>query len=198
MRNRTERAAEPCESADDWLAAARAAGPQAVVAGLFDRHALEVRRLLLRILGRADQELEDLFQEVFTRALGAAHGIRDPRYVRSWLLGIAVNAAKELIRSRRRRSWLRLPGALPDAPGAAPAPEARDAVHAFYLVLQEFPTEERIPFALRTMAGMTLEEIAAVCGLSFITLRRRLDRAKARFERLCPRYPALVEWMDDE
>lgn len=169
--------------------------PQAAAA-LFDRHAVEVRALLARILG-ADGELEDLFQEVFVRAIDRALTLRDPSMLRTWLLGIAVRVAHECITRRRRRWWLRLPGTLPDVPTDEADLDARAAVRTLYAFLDRLPAGERIPFALRKLAGLRLEDVAAVCDLPLSTLRRRLRRAEERFAAWLDGRPALARWMSE-
>ena len=61
-------------------------------------------------------------------------------------------------------SWLRLPGRLPDAAAGETDWDARAAVRSFYAFLDGMPADERIPFALRKLAGLGLEETAAACA----------------------------------
>ena len=63
--------------------ALRTAEPGAPTA-LFDRYALDVRRVLLRVLG-FDSELQDLIHDVFLRALEGIDQLQDPDRLRSWL-----------------------------------------------------------------------------------------------------------------
>ena len=88
------------------------AGDVAAMATLFDVHAEMVERILARILGRGrDVDLADLLQDVFVRALEGIGRLSDPRLLRPWIAGIAVRTARETIRARARRKWLRfLPG----------------------------------------------------------------------------------------
>ena len=185
-------------AADDraLVARLRQRDPTAV-AELFDGHARQVRGLLARILG-PDQELDDLFQEVFMRALARGPSLTGQSAPRAWLYGIAVHVAREQITRRRRRRWLRLPGRLPDPPAGETDWDARAAVRGFYLFLDGMPADERIPFALRKLVGLGLEETAAVSGLSFSTLRRRLARAESRFDGWLADRPALARWLGDE
>jgi RNA polymerase sigma-70 factor (ECF subfamily) len=169
----------------------------AAVAALFDEHARQVRSLLARILG-PDQDLEDLFQEVFARVLARGPTLSGQSTPRAWLYGIAVHVAREELTRRRRRRWLRLPGRLPEAPARDANWDARAAVRSFYGFMDDMPPPERIPFALRKLAGLGLEETAAVSGLSLSTLRRRLARADERFTVWLSARPALARWLGEE
>jgi RNA polymerase sigma-70 factor (ECF subfamily) len=167
------------------------------VAELFDGHARQVRSLLARVLG-PDQDLEDLFQEVFTRVLTRGPSLNGQSAPRAWLYGIAVNVAREEITRRRRRRWLRLPGTLPDPPAHDANWDARAAVRSFYTFLDELPASDRIPFAIRKLAGLGLEETASASGLSVSTLRRRLASADERFAAWLAARPALARWLGED
>jgi RNA polymerase sigma-70 factor (ECF subfamily) len=82
-------------------------------------------------------------------------------------------------------------------PGHAPQPdfEVSEALRAAYRVLSSLQVDERIAFALRFVEGMDLTEVAAACGVSLATTKRRLARAEARFALLADREPSLAEWL---
>ncbi|HYQ15533.1 MAG TPA: sigma-70 family RNA polymerase sigma factor, partial [Polyangiaceae bacterium] len=73
--------------------------------------------------------------------------------------------------------------------------EASQAIQAVYRVLGRLDTDQRIAFALRFVAGMELTEVAASCGVSLATIKRRLARAQLSFEAAAEREPALAEWL---
>ena len=83
------------ESAADEAAQIQAvlAGDAGARAAFFDRHAGLVQRVLARSLG-ADSELEDLLHDVFVEAFGSLRGLRDPRAIRPWLVGVAAHTAR--------------------------------------------------------------------------------------------------------
>ncbi len=72
----------------------------------------------------------------------------------------------------------------------------RESLRVTYAVLDRLGVDERIAFALRFIEGLELAEIAAACGVSFNTVRRRLARAEKRFLALAQREPALHEWLE--
>ena len=168
---------------------------QRALGQLFDGLHGHVERVLLRVLGR-DHELADLVHEVFVQAMTSLPRLRGgPEVLRGWVTAIAVNVARNRIRHRRARRWL-LPWSQevdePHDPGASP--EVADAVRRVYEVLEGMPADERIPFALRHFDHMELTEIATACGTSLATVKRRLVKARERFERRARKDPVLAAW----
>lgn len=175
------------------------AGDAAAMATLFDVHAEMVERILARILGRGrDVDLADLIQDVFVRALEGIGRLSDPRLLRPWIAGIAVRTARETIRARARRKWLRfLPGY--EVPEVATPPlddEAREALRSAYAILDSLTSDDRIAFCLRNIEGMELLDVARACGTSVSTVKRRLERAEQRFVALARREPTLQSWLE--
>jgi len=163
---------------------------------LFDRYAPHVRRVLVRVMG-PDSEILDLVHDVFVTALESVNRLLDPRALRAWLTQIAVFTARGRIRRRVRGRILRfLPFSELPEPELPPADfEASEAMQAVYRVLDALDTDQRIAFALRFVAGMELTEVAASCGVSLATIKRRLSRAQISFAKLAEREPALAEWL---
>lgn len=183
---------------DASLVAALRAGNPAAPAALFDRHAAHLQRVLVRTLG-LDPELPDLLHEVFLRALQEIGGLREGSSLKGWLTSIAVFTAREHIRRRSRRRWLRyLPwDELPDLEAPQAAPEVSEALRSTYAVLDELPADERIAFALRYVDQMELTEVAQGCRVSLATIKRRLARAEKRFVAIARRFPALEGWLEE-
>ena len=76
------------------------AGERALFHELVDRHTHALYGAL-RSLVTGREELEELFQETWVRALERLGELREPGRRRSWLVSIALNLARE--RGRRRR-----------------------------------------------------------------------------------------------
>jgi len=193
---RKSQAELPAPESDELLVLAlRARHPDAGTQ-LFDRYAPHVRRVLVRVMG-PDSEILDLVHDVFVTALESVNRLVDPRALRAWLTQIAVFTARARIRRRVRGRILRfLPfNDLPE-PELPPADfEASQAMQAVYRVLGGLDTDQRIAFALRFIAGMELTEVAASCGVSLATIKRRLSRAQGIFAAAAAREPALAEWL---
>lgn len=163
---------------------------------LFDRYAPHVRRVLVRVMG-PDAEILDLVHDVFVTALESVSRLIDPKALRAWLTQVAVFTARARIRRRVRGRILRfLPfSELPEQELPPADFEASEAMQAVYRVLDALDTDQRIAFALRFVAGMELTEVAASCGVSLATIKRRLARAQISFASLAQKEPALAEWL---
>jgi RNA polymerase sigma-70 factor (ECF subfamily) len=163
---------------------------------LFDRYAPHVRRVLVRVMG-PDSEILDLVHDVFVTALESVDRLIDPRALRAWLTQIAVFTARARIRRRVRGRILRfLPfSELPETEQPPADFEGSEAMQAVYRVLGGLDTDQRIAFALRFVGGMELTEVAASCGVSLATIKRRLARAQTTFAGAAADEPALAEWL---
>jgi RNA polymerase sigma-70 factor (ECF subfamily) len=159
---------------------------------LFDRYGLAIQRVLVRIVGD-DPEGSDLLHDTFLRALDHIGELRNPRALKSWLNRMAVFTAQEWIRERRRMGQPRSPDSAPERFSVSPTPESRQAIRAFYAIMDRLPEDERAAFILRFVEEMELTEVAEACGVSLSTARRRIRRAEQRFIRLLPQFPALKE-----
>jgi RNA polymerase sigma-70 factor, ECF subfamily len=185
-------AAEDCR-----LVAGLRAGEVWATTALVERHGNHVRRVLMRLLGSSDggAEQADIFQDVITAAWEGIDRLHDPAALRAWLTRIAVFTARKVLRTRRRRRWLAFLDEVPDVPATWAGPELREAARAVYDVLDRMPVDERIPFTLRMLEKLDLEETARACEMSLATVRRRLVRAERRFRKLARQYEALGPWL---
>lgn len=183
---------------DAALVEALRTGHTGAAAAFYDRHAGHVRLVLRSTLG-PDDDLPDLLQEVFIRALNQIGTLRDVDRMGSWLTSIAVFVARAQIRLRARRSRLRVfsPERTRSWQLEQPSSDARRALRQLYAVLDRMPVEQRMAFVLRYIHGMTLAEAAEACETSLATLKRRLARAEKRFPEAARREPALTQWLED-
>lgn len=164
---------------------------------LFDRYHRRVDRTLCAVLG-PDAEIPDLVQEVFTRALSSIPRFRgEVEQLEGWITRIAVYTARNQIRRRRTvRRWTSpVPADETAVPNSQASPEVVEALRRAYALIERLPLKERIPFVLRTMDQMKLEEVAAACEISLATAKRRLQSARARLDRYAQADSVLVDWL---
>ncbi len=122
-------------------------------------------------------EAEDVFQEVFLRALREAARLREPAAARVWLLRIAANLCRDRLRSWRWRH-LRLypPDALPEPVGEQ-LPASDGALRRLVLAL---PVAEREAVVLHYLEDLDVRTVARVLGIREGAVKTRLHRARQR------------------
>lgn len=135
-----------------------------------------------------DEAAAEVTQDVFVRAWRYRASC-DPRRVRGWLLGIAVNRARDALRARGAApAALDDPASLPasDDGGLAGATRRwmRDEVAR---AVEALPPEHREVVALRYLSGLSYEEVAERLGVSPGAARMRAMRAREALARALPR-----------
>jgi RNA polymerase sigma-70 factor, ECF subfamily len=150
-------------------------------AALFRRHAPELLALATRLCGNA-AEAEDIVQDTFVIVLEHMKELRDPAAFRAWLWRTAIRGVYR--RSRRQALLRRLGIGKSDRVHLVPAPDAspeqRAQLGEIDTVLLDMPAALRIAWMLRFVEGCELTEVAAACGCSLTTAKRRLAAAQKR------------------
>jgi RNA polymerase sigma-70 factor, ECF subfamily len=150
------------------LLAAAQAGDAAARDQLVIRYIDDVFRVTSRILG--DRELaQDATQDTFVNALGALNRFRGAASFRTWLLRIAVNAARTVGRRQVRRREVNL--VLADnehSSGPDPAVRAEHRTEAARVeaMLARLPLKQRLAVALRAQQGLSYAEISGTLDCS--------------------------------
>jgi RNA polymerase sigma-70 factor (ECF subfamily) len=173
----------PGESGRDTALARRAGeGDRQAFDELYRRHADSVYRRLGRLVG-PDPDREDLVQQVFLDALRGLPGFRGEAAFSTWLYRIVVNVAQEHLRKRYRRSVISVESFdLDSLLDAEPTPEAKvrrrqELVMAFTL-LDRIKPKKRVAFVLRTVEGLSLDEIASIVGATAPAVGQRVKHAQ--------------------
>jgi RNA polymerase sigma-70 factor (ECF subfamily) len=178
--NATRSGSGPSDAA---LVTAARAGEAWATEALFRRHAPLVNGLAYRLLGR-DTEVDDVVQESFVQALSALDALKEPQAFASWMASIVVRTTSKMLRRRKllTRLGLRRSGEPIDIEllvGKSVPPDAATELRAIYRVVEAMPVKVRVPFLLRRVEGMPLEEIAAHVGCSLATAKRRIADGEA-------------------
>lgn len=169
------------EMSDEALLAACALDDAAALGALFDRFQQAVFRFLMRYLGPAHPDIDDLVQATFLEVRRSAPGYRATASVRAWLLGIATNLARHHLRGEtRRRGMLRSVEHSPPSPLRRPDDdtERRQLLQRLHQAITELPPELRGPLVLCDMEELPGAEAARVLDLREGTLWRRLHEAR--------------------
>jgi RNA polymerase sigma-70 factor (ECF subfamily) len=193
---------EPLSFADERLLEALCARRPGTWLQFYDAFAPYVLSVLRRVLG-PDRDLEDLVQEVFTRALSGIARVKAADKLKPWLRSLTVFTARETLRRRKWRAWLPL-GTAEDEEDVIPYPTTTDALEERLLlrkvkvVLDALKVDDRLAFALRHFEGLELTEVAETMHLSLSTAKRRIGRAEAEFRRRAGADPDLRALLQTE
>jgi RNA polymerase sigma-70 factor, ECF subfamily len=150
-------------------------------------HQRAIYRVLLAILRDADAA-DTLTQECFLRAYQSRARFHGDCSVRTWLLRIATNLARDHVRNRRLQFWRRLfsaeaasERAYETALDPQPSPEqtvsAREQLAAVWTAVAQLSTRQRTVFVLRFVEDMSMEQIAEAISLRPGTVKAHLFRA---------------------
>ena len=150
----------------------------------FRGHAAYVAGVGLRILGRG-AEVDDLVQDVFIAAARGLRALREPAAARAWLRTVAVRLARRRLRARRLKAFIGFDDAPSylDVADPAASPADRQLLASVYRLLDRLPVSERLAWTLRHVEGEALDDVAAACGCSLATAKRRVAAAQQAIER---------------
>jgi RNA polymerase sigma-70 factor (ECF subfamily) len=165
---------------DDTLrgAVARAAsGDEVAFARIVAAHHDDMARVAFVVCG--DVELaQEAVQAAWQKAWVKLGSIRDADRLRPWLVSIAANEAKQLLRSRHRR-WMRevaIDGEQPSGAGTMSDPGGRASELDLVNALATLDPDDRTLIALRYAAGLTSDQIGRAIGMTGGGVRARLAR----------------------
>jgi len=154
---------------------------------VFRRERSRVLATVIRLVGGDFDLAEEMVQEAFVAALQDWADVGVPAQPRAWLVGVARHKAIDVIRRRvrfaDRRAALTAEAEVAFDPRDAPD---RDLVTDDRLRLiftcchPALAREAQVALTLRTLGGLTTEEIARAFLVPSTTMAQRLVRAKAK------------------
>jgi RNA polymerase sigma-70 factor (ECF subfamily) len=155
-------------------------GDEAAFARLVARYHADLVRVAYVVCGDADAA-QDAVQAAWSIAWQKLGSLRDPASVKGWLVSVAANEARQIVRRRRPIAIVELPVASADPTGRDPAREIDrvDLVNA----LGRLKPEDRTLLALRYVAGFDSTELGKSLGMSASGTRARLGRLLDRLRK---------------
>lgn len=148
------------------------AGDDHAFAWIVETYSSDMAQVCLVVVG--DLELADeAVAAAWPIAWRTLDRLHDPERLRSWLISIAANQARQMARARRRRTVREIAVTPPDQ-----AVHARDQEAAIDLqrALATLSPDDRALLALRYVAGFDSNELARATGLSPSGTRAKLAR----------------------
>jgi len=153
-----------------------------------------IQGVIFRLVGNHD-EARDVSQEAFLKAYRALGTFKQEARFSSWLYQIAINATRDRLRRRRRRTDLslddveeRADNPLRDAgPSALDLIVSNDLSRVVAAAMAALPEEQREVVILKEYQGLTFPEIAETLDVPLSTVKTRLYRGlgqlRVRLER---------------
>jgi len=155
--------------------------PVGAASVVYARFAPVVNRLVWRLLG-ADPEQNDIVQQVVCRIVREIARVREPEKIDSWVQAVATNTVYELLRHRRVRRLFAENYPAQTYGDLVRDVETRDVLLRIKVALERLSAAERVLFTLYYVERHTFAEIAAMGGYSLATAKRKVRRARQRFQ----------------
>lgn len=123
------------------------------------------------------QDAQDVCQTVFVRLLTEPREFQSPAHERSYILRMAANACKDILKSPWRRRTRPLEEGL-----QVPAPAAEDG--SVLAAVNTLPPHYRCVIYLYYYEGYAAGEIGEMLGMPTATVHTRLARGRARLKEI--------------
>ena len=178
----------PGPQPDDVLVLRARAGDRVAFGELVRRHQTAALRVAAAVTG-STEEARDIVQDAFVQSYRSLDRYRGEAPVRSWLLRIVANHAKNALRSSARRRgredrFAVLDRARADADPVSQPIVDRAEVNSLLGMLTALPERDREVLALRFVAGLSEADTATTLGVPVGTVKSRASRALAHAREL--------------
>jgi RNA polymerase sigma factor (sigma-70 family) len=154
------------------------AGDGVAFARIVATHHDDMARIAYFVCGDLDIA-EEAEQSAWGIAFHRLKDLRDPDRLRPWLMSVAANEARQIMRSRRRRTVREIAVADPTRP--------RDIDHAAMIdlggALARLEPKDRAIVGLRFIGGFESAEIGRAMGMTASGVRVRLHRLLERLRK---------------
>ena len=121
------------------------------------------------------QDAQDICQTVFLKCVERPRTFASPDHEKAWIIRAAVNACKDVLKSKWRRSTVPMEAAAP-----VPAPEAEDG--SLLAAVDLLPPKYRAVIYLYYYEGYNTREIAQMQGKSENTIGSLLRRGREKLK----------------
>ena len=128
---------------------------------------------------RNEYDADDITQEAFFRLYRYGGTFNEDEHVKAWLIRCAVNRAKTLLGSYRRRAFLPL-----EAAAELSHTDSCGEDSPLLQLMGKLNRNNRITLHMYYYEGYTTEEIAEILGISPGAVISRLSRARRQLKKL--------------
>ena len=174
---------------DTDLLARLSAGDEEALSPLMARHERRLYSISYGYLRNSEDALE-VVQDAFVKLFQQSRRIDSRAEVGAWLTRVAINAAIDRYRQKKRRGNHEV-GALPEDLQHVPARRERGPIDNLHTEdsrrdlergLQALNERQRAVVTLRHFSDLSLDEIASTLGVRLGTVKSSLNRALARMK----------------
>ena len=152
---------------------------------LFHKEYLPLAQTLYRIafyMLESEAEAEDAVQEVYAKLWESRDRLEDVQSPKAYCIRMLKNLCLDRI---RRAQFLSYPEALPEkmfGPGADDTIDAKTRLNKVLEAVKALPDRQRDVLILRTVEGLSYEEIAERTGTNYLTCRVLLSQARSKIK----------------
>src|SRR3954464_10308464 len=155
--------------------ASAASGDEYAFARIVAAHHDDMARVAY-VVCRDPDLAQEAVQEAWSVAWRQLPKLREPERLRPWLVAIAANEARQMMRGNRRRVVRELAFEPSTGGNVGIDPAGRAAALDLRNALNRLPPDDRALLALRYVAGLDATELSRSIGLSPSGTRARLGR----------------------
>jgi RNA polymerase sigma factor (sigma-70 family) len=155
-----------------------ASGDVAALERIVARYQDDMARVCMVVCGGDADLAQDAVQAAWPVAWRKLRSVREPERLRHWLIAVAANEARQLLRKQRRHRVVEIDiadvgSSRNDPADTIPLADLRTALH-------RLSAEERTLLAMRFVADMDSVDIGEALGITASGARSRLERLLAR------------------
>lgn len=122
-----------------------------------------------------EQDVQDAMQDTFCRYLEKAPDFRDEEHEKAWLIRVATNICRDMIRFRIRHPKV----SIEELENSLAAPEHKRTLQE----LLELPVKQKMVIYLHYVEGYQIREIADILGITEGAVKMRLQRGREQMQR---------------
>jgi RNA polymerase sigma-70 factor (ECF subfamily) len=160
------------------LLASAAAGDEVAFRRIIAENHDNMRRVAAHVAG--DQALaEEATQAAWLIAWKKLGNVRDEAHLQPWLVSVAANEAKRVLRKRRRRDQVEVAADVSGEPGGLDPATGISSLD-LSAALDRLDSDDRALLAMRYVSGFDSNELALALGISATGARKRLERLRNR------------------
>ncbi len=147
------------------------------IEALMDSYGNLLWRTGIMMLGEP-QDVQDMIQEVLLKYMQKRPVFHDAEHEKAWLLRVAVNLCRDMLRLRSRRRYFPIDELEPEAVGSTDA-ESREILEEIAMLPQKWKSV----LLLHYIEGYSLKEISEILDVSENAVKKRMQRAKDALRR---------------